>query len=190
MLKAIIFDWHGVLDHTTFGGLIKILSTFTSKSREETLSVISEYDLKYRLGQLDPDEFWKLVGKTLHLNKKELNTACHYLLKIDKNKELWKKLPKLKRYYKLAILSDCPLDKAGQIRKKIDLTPFTVVNFSSETGISKTSPKSFLNIVKALQIKPMNCLHIDDKEKHLLNAKKLGFRTVLFKSVKDLESAL
>lgn len=190
MLQAIIFDWHGVLDKVTFGGLIEILSRFTHKSKEKILSEIRDIDLSYRLGKITPEDFWNALDRKLQLNQNELIIARTYMLKIDKNVELWKKIPKLKKHFKLAILSDCPLDKARKIRRNVNLNAFNEVFFSAETKISKTDLGSFNKIIRKLRIKPGNCLFVDDKKKHLLNAQKLGFKTCLFKTINDFEQSL
>ena len=100
-------------------------------------------------------------------------------------------LNRLKRKYKLAILSDAPKIQAWirlaaiGIQDKFDL----VVTFD-ETKSKKPSRKPFLYLLKRLKLKPRECLMIGDSLKRdIAPAKKLGFKTVFAKYGGDKEKA-
>jgi len=100
-------------------------------------------------------------------------------------------LNKLKKRYKLAILSDAPKIQAWirlaamQIQDKFDY----VVTFD-ETKAKKPSLKPFLYILKRLGLKSEECLMIGDSLKRDISpAKKLGFKTVFAKYGGDKEYA-
>jgi putative hydrolase of the HAD superfamily len=92
-------------------------------------------------------------------------------------------LDKLKKKYKLAILSDAPKIQAWirlsamKMQDKFDI----VVTFD-ETKAKKPNPKPFLYILKKLNLKAEECLMIGDSLKRdIAPAKKLGFKTVFAK---------
>jgi putative hydrolase of the HAD superfamily len=100
-------------------------------------------------------------------------------------------LNKLKRKYKLAILSDAPRIQAWirlaamRIQDKFDL----VVTFD-ETKSKKPSLKPFLYILKKLKLKPEECVMIGDSLKRdIAPAKEIGFKTVFAKYGEDKEKA-
>jgi putative hydrolase of the HAD superfamily len=98
-------------------------------------------------------------------------------------------LNRLRKKYKLAILSDAPRIQAWirlaamQIQDKFDL----VVTFD-ETKSKKPSLKPFLYILKKLKLKSEECLMIGDSLKRdIAPANKLGFRTAFAKYGEDKE---
>jgi len=100
-------------------------------------------------------------------------------------------LSKLKKKYKLAILSDAPRIQAWirlaamQIQDKFDM----VITFD-ETKSKKPSLKPFLYILKKLRLRPEECVMIGDSLKRdIAPAKSLGFKTVFAKYGEDKEKA-
>jgi putative hydrolase of the HAD superfamily len=98
-------------------------------------------------------------------------------------------LNRLRKKYKLAILSDAPRIQAWirlaamQIQDKFDL----VVTFD-ETKSKKPSLKPFLYILKKLKLKPEECVMIGDSLKRdIAPAKEIGFKTVFAKYGEDKE---
>jgi putative hydrolase of the HAD superfamily len=100
-------------------------------------------------------------------------------------------LNKLKRKYKLVILSDAPRIQAWirlaamGIQDKFDY----VITFD-ETKSKKPSLKPFLYILKKLRLRPEECVMIGDSLKRdIAPAKRLGFKTVFAKYGEDKEKA-
>jgi putative hydrolase of the HAD superfamily len=100
-------------------------------------------------------------------------------------------LNKLKKKYKLAILSDAPKIQAWirlvamQIQGKFDL----VVTFD-ETKSKKPSKKPFIYLLKKLNLRPEECLMVGDSLKRdIAPTKSLGFKTVFAKYGEDKEKA-
>jgi putative hydrolase of the HAD superfamily len=98
-------------------------------------------------------------------------------------------LNKLRKKYKLAILSDAPKIQAWirlaamQIQDKFDI----VVTFD-DTKAKKPSKKPFLCVLKKLKLKPEECVMIGDSLKRdIAPANKLGFKTVFAKYGEDKE---
>jgi len=98
-------------------------------------------------------------------------------------------LNRLRKKYKLAILSDAPRIQAWirlaamQIQDKFDL----VITFD-ETKSKKPSLKPFLYILKKLKLKPEECVMIGDSLKRdIAPAKEIGFKTVFAKYGEDKE---
>jgi len=100
-------------------------------------------------------------------------------------------LNRLKKKYKLAILSDAPKIQAWirlaamQIQDKFDI----VITFD-ETKSKKPTLKPFLYILKKLRLRPEECVMIGDSLKRdIAPAKRLGFKTVFAKYGEDKEKA-
>lgn len=190
MVKAIIFDWHGVLDETKLELLIEKLSELTQLDKEEIRNRMHKYERSWVTGTEAPEVFWKEIKQIFHLTNENINEAKSMLMTVKEYEPLWKLLPDLKTKYKLAILSDCPLDKVEVIRTKADLSFFQEINFSAEKHLLKDSEEFFLSILRDLDLKAQECLYVDDKEKHTNTAKSLGFQVCLFGKIEDLEVSL
>ena len=100
-------------------------------------------------------------------------------------------LNKLKKKYKLAILSDAPRMQAWirlaamRIQDKFDF----VITFD-DTKSKKPNKKPFLYLLKKLKLKPEECLMIGDSLKRdIAPAKSLGFKNVFAKYGEDKEKA-
>lgn len=184
MIKALIFDWHGVLDKTNSEGFVNKLVVFKKTTPENIINLIKPYERDYIYGG-DPKEFWENIQKVFSLNDKELLEVENYILGIIPNKLLWEKLPSLHSSYLTAILSDCPKDKVDKIRK-LNLKDFDYVYFSAEKELSKSDKDFFLNLTSEMKVLPEECLYIDDTKKHIDTTVALGFKTCLFKSIEDL----
>jgi len=92
---------------------------------------------------------------------------------------------KLKRKYKLAIISDTGYSPGVVLRKLFKkeniLHLFDSFSFSDETGFSKPHPKAFQAILDDLNIKPEEALHIGDIERtDIVGAKQLNMKAIRF----------
>jgi glucose-1-phosphatase len=190
MIKAIIFDWHGVLDRTRYEDLISIISELTHKSREYVKETISPFERSYAAGLISPDHFWSSVQSLFKVDDIQMTLLKNSILVVRKNYELWEKLELLGKLYQFAILSDCPLDKVQKIRNEVSLSDFRVVHFSSEAHLLKNSDSFFTNVCTELGFSSSECLYVDDSFKHIQTAQRLGFRICHFKTTEDLNVAL
>jgi len=184
MTKAILFDWHGVLDKTLLAGLFERLSSESKipvKTIKEKLRDISRI---YALGNLQESDFWLFVRNEINIKPSQIKYLKNYINSISLNEELWQYLPKLKKEYTLAILSDCPLEKAVLIRKNVNLGIFDKIFFSAEVHLDKSMPEFFYLAVESLGIKNEEALLVDDSRKNTDFAIQLGMRAHIFTDVK------
>lgn len=157
MIKAILFDWHGVLDKVTYEGFLNEaarrfyyypghklsydnpLTAFETIKEVIVGTSIGKIGADYTRGIISPEDFWDKVHKTFPLF---WNNLEDYLLRVDLNERVWGLMQQLSNNYKLALVSDVPADKAvlvtraiaeQQTRIGISKTPIEF-NFASNTG--------------------------------------------------------
>lgn len=139
----------------------------------------------YKLGKIDAKTFWDRAKKNLNIDSekaKEIESIWYSSYK--PNKGVRALVRKLQKKYKIIAVSGNILEKAEYLKKKYSLNKlFDGYFFSFEYGVTKPSPKLFKIAMNKLKVKPKNCLIIDDSKKTIENAKKLGYKTVLFKNV-------
>ncbi|MDO8610566.1 MAG: HAD hydrolase-like protein, partial [bacterium] len=136
------------------------------------------------------DDFWNQVCHRLGVTKEQFSLFSKKSLKIDMNEELWDYLPKLKKRYKLAILSNIGTNKMSLIKNTIDLSIFDEVRFSAEVGKDKSEDEFFLELSRALGFLPCEILFVDDTLRHIEKEKNLGFGNYLFGDLIGLKKVI
>lgn len=189
MIKVIIFDWHGVLDQVKFAGLIERFSELTHESIKDIEAKVKFLAQKYERGG-NPEIFWTGIKINLGLNDTDIKVAQDYILQVVPNESLWKQLDSLGSHYRLAILSDCPEDKLQTIKRFSDLKEFECRYFSCEKKTSKSDDTFFTDLLHDLNLSAEECLYVDDNQRHVQTAQRLGFKICLFSKTKDLNDCL
>lgn len=190
MIKAIIFDWHGVLDETKFDDLLVSLSKQTNQPKEKVITKLLISGRAYSAGLMEPEKFWPEIQTKFGLDDIELKKAQESILSIRKYLPLWERIEALAKLYKFAILSDCSIDKAAMIRDRVNLRDFSVVHFSCEKKVTKNDKEFFEGIVAELNVPREQILYVDDTYFHLITAESLGMQTCHFHTIDDLNNAL
>ncbi len=145
---------------------------------------------QFHIGQITEEEFWA----------KFLRTAGAKNIDIELAKKLWRRyqkpienmldfLFKLKQHYKLAALANISKEWLDYKREKYNLDSyFNVIVSSGYSGIAKPDRRIYELALQKLGVRPEECLFIDDSEKNVAIAQKLGIPTVIFQGQKDIES--
>jgi len=196
-IKAIIFDIGGVLQLGTY---IKSKKMHHNLGVHEYLSKKFKKDLDSWFDSIDSTYADAIEGKisrkkTISILSQNLNVSPRKLIKLfhkaykkgfKKNKKLYRIAFKLKKNYKIGILSDqWYLSKDVLVSKK-DYKKFDVVIISCDVGIRKPNPKIYKLLIKKIRLKPKEILFIDNRKWNLIPAKKLGIKTILFKNNEQL----
>ncbi|MBT3817086.1 MAG: HAD family phosphatase [Candidatus Magasanikbacteria bacterium] len=147
---------------------------------------------QFSTGKVTEDEFWNGFLKIAGAKKIDIKQA----------KKLWKEyqkpiedmlglLQKLKKHNRLAALTTLSREWLDYKRKKYDLDSyFEVIVSSGYSGLVKPDPKIYKMVVKQLNVKPGECLFIDDAQRTLPPAGELGMKTILFSGQSELERNL
>ncbi|MGA9383203.1 MAG: HAD hydrolase-like protein [Phormidium sp.] len=187
MIQAIFFDYHGVLDKRSIKLVYQILAaTETARVRQfsDALSLRNYYfslEIEYLAGDITPAEFWgTFIADGFSQTAVEL--AKKSLLTIELNQELWEIIPKLKYQYFLGIISDSGSDKTQLIQESLDLQAiFDGWYFSSDRNLVKQAGLAFYYLpLQENNFQPADCLLVDDSPSNISQAKKVGYKTILY----------
>jgi len=149
---------------------------------------------KFSIGEMTEDEFWR----------KFLTKAGANKIDIEKAKELWRVyqkpidgmfelLKRLKNKYKLGALTKTGREWLDFKRSKFNLDNYfeTIVS-SGYFGKTKPDKKVYEIVLAKLDSVSNESVFIDDKEKFLIPARKLGMTTIKFTNkqglIKELEN--
>lgn len=186
MIKAIIFDWGGVLEPCNNAVTAKELATKYGCNEKKLFMRVNSLEDKYAIGQ-NCEEYYEIIAKEFNIPKtvlhKSLNKDHEYLaFKIAKN---------LKRKdYMVFILSNQMNSKTMAIRKHNNLNFFDHCFFSNEIKMMKPNKDIFKYFIKKTGLNPNSCIFIDDSKKNIVVAKKMKFKGILFKNLKQLKKEL
>ena len=193
MIKLIIFDCYGLVLNEGYPNTMKALAqkyggnwrnyqdvfyhkyfnlaaTRKIMQREAWLKAIKHFDLPVS---------WQKV-RDLHYN----------LMKLDKravklNQELNGK------GYTTLLLSKNTRSQLADVTKKFGFKKIfkNIIN-TWELGLPKASEETLNVILKRFQVKPEEVIYIDDQENNLVDARKMGIKTILIKNFKNMKKEL
>lgn len=194
--KAIIFDNAGVLiseSHKVWSRAIanhfdlRFSDIYKHYSRSENWPL-------YKHGKITETEFFQrgniLSGHKLPTKKlKEILREKRVPIKSVTNL-----IPKLSKNYTLAIINNEGHEWDDYSRKKESFYKhFSVLTSSYEVASSKPDKKIYKLLIKRLKkinIRPKECIYIDDRQNNLDTGKLFGFTTILYTSSKKLKKDL
>ena len=192
MIKAVIFDLNGVF----------LQAEYLSKRVEQ----------KYNISG---DEFWLALKQVLEATRKPnapsfFNLLKPYLKKLNFSIpeqeffNFWFSGEKLvnemleyakelrKQRIKIFILSNNFKERTQYYRENFKEI-FDAVDktyFSWETGFVKPDKQAFLNILKEHDLKPEECIYIDDSDENIKGAKNIGIKAFKYQGLNALKRIL
>jgi epoxide hydrolase-like predicted phosphatase len=182
MIKAIIFDFFDVIRQDSFHAWMRIHG-FT---REDAPGDVSR---RMDIGLIDGEQFCvelaQISGQTVEEVKYELseNERFDYGV-IEYANELRKKYP-------LALLSNSESSYLRNILIEKDLEKlFDVILISSEIGVAKPDKEMFEMALSKLGVAPEEVVFIDDQQKNIDAAEKLGIKGIRFEDVDSLRKKM
>lgn len=186
-IKAIIFDIGGVVyiskepEYVFMQRALKLSNTKYEK-------VLRRYIKKTSKGALSQEKALGKISKSTGLSVKEIKKAYikNYKKFFKLNKKLLKIIKKLKINYNVSILSNQFSLSYGILVNKKLLKHFHISIFSHKVKARKPNLKIYKIILKKLKLLPQEVIFIDDLERNLKPAKKLGMKTIIFKNNKQL----
>ncbi|MDD5489708.1 MAG: HAD family phosphatase [Candidatus Moranbacteria bacterium] len=192
MIKYIIFDWGGVFTH---GHLLKDfannLSEKCERDKVEIEKIFREAEFPYETGQIIPEFFWDEFRKKLeiHLTKEEIQSI--FLNSYVINDRMLELAKKMKKKYKLILLTNNYEDLFDFIKENYKLEQYFDHMFSSsKIKDKKPNKETFKFVIDKLKINPEEAIFVDDKEKNVIGAQKIGLKTIHFSGLDGFKKML
>lgn len=184
MIKAVIFDWGGVIAPNPHGGWLNVLADMLGSTIEELLPHWQAAgDKRLSSGLITEEEFWlgfeKSYGKPLLIDKRRVWTEGSA---IQPWPEVMSFVDSLRdRGIVTAVLSNTVKPLSAMLHEEALYDGFHTIVLSDEVGLSKPDPEIYKLILERLQLQPDECIFIDDLSKNLVPAQELGMKTILAK---------
>lgn len=190
MIKAIIFDYGNVIQKVNDDIFLNKIVKKSDKNYDYTINFIFASGLhnRFELGKIQPQEFFSTIKKELNLKMPQAEFFRTYNSKLFQKIETTINLiKKLKKLYKIALLSNTNKINFEYISKTFEVSPlFDVITLSFEVGSLKPDKKIYLDSLNKLNLKPSECVYIDDIKEYSDAASKIGIHGIHYTSYKNL----
>jgi putative hydrolase of the HAD superfamily len=185
MIKAVVFDCHGVLAGSGFRDTYRAAGGDPEKDKEFIARVMD----KYNTGRISPR-----VLNTLMAERPGISCASFEQIVSNAerpNLDLLKFIrDELKTRYKLAILSNAYTGVVEQLIPAEFLQLFDAVVVSGDVGFVKPQTEIFQLTSNKLAVQFDEMVFVDDLERFTSLAAELGLHTILYKDFATFKSEL
>lgn len=193
MIKTIIFDLGGIyFTDGTKNAINEISNRFNIPKEEVHNVLLGELGVQYRISEINEKEFWEKAQALWGTNQDPKLLSDIWIegyKPIEGIQHLVKKLTN--NGYETLFLSNNVQERAKYLEEKYQFQQyFKDGAFSHIVGLIKPNIKLYQLILEKTKSKPEEIVYIDDKEKYLEPAKKLGMHVIQFKDVKQLKQDL
>jgi putative hydrolase of the HAD superfamily len=193
-IKVIIFDYGDVIGKNPASYIFKAISKKFSIKIDKIKEEISRFAPKLQKNHIPENIFWKKLAKNLGI-KSSSELKSIWMGEYEKHSKINKKIifliRRLKRMgYKVCLLSNTTkFHKRASFRKLLK-REFSVIIYSCDVKMRKPEKSIYLLMLKKLKVKPEECLIVDNEKKNLYYPKKMGMKTIHYKSLQQLKSQL
>lgn len=197
MIKAIVFDlWNTLINGSK---MIDIEKGLAERLNEFNFSPYHFFNFGHGTWMSDgkgiAEKYFEEYCTENDIDKKHIVTLEEYWNSIREEKNILingmpKLVKKLKKNYKLGLLSNTGLSGKEIFESKEIKNHFDVITYSFEEWIVKPNENIYARVCRRLDVKPSEAIFIDDIQSFVNGAKYLGMDGILFKGVKDLKKEL
>jgi len=201
-IRAIIFDWGGVLIEDPAPALFKYCANALGVSVEQYVIAFNICMNDFQTGRVTEQQFWQNMTNHLNTQKAEDNNPSSVIRHPPSEISLWSDAlaaaykPRREMFLlaarlreagcKTALLSNTEKPAVELIHKqKYDV--FDVEVFSCLEGTAKPERKIYEITLDRLTTPAGQTLFIDDRQDFIDGAKRVGLQTILFKDVDRLK---
>lgn len=186
MIKAIIFDFYGVI----FSNLDwDIIDERIQKDAAKAMK-FKEYVRRANTGKLSSDALMQKIS--VLADDKNNPDSPAITPNPSMNYAVLGLIDRLNGTYKFGLLSNGGHEHISRVFSGVGGTDkfFDSVITSSDTKHIKPSKQSFMDMTTSLSVKPNEALIIDDSPQHIAGAKKAGLQTITFEDMAQLRGEL
>jgi len=191
-MRAVIFDWGGVLIDDPVPGLMQFCADALGVPKEIYIKAHRKFAPDLQAGKISEDAFWDALCGEL-----EIPAPKERSLWYDAFKAVYSPRPDMFTLarslqgngYKTAFLSNTEIPAVRFfLEQKYDM--FDVLVFSCIEGVKKPDREIYEIIVERLGVEPQQAVLIDDRLDCIDGANAAGLKTISFESIEQVKTEL
>jgi len=191
-IKAVIFDWGGVMIDDPGPGLMRYCAERLNVSVDDFVNSFNKFLEDFQTNAVSEDTFWELMSNDLNIEKptevslwKEAFSAVY-----QPREEMFLLADSLQtKGCKTALLSNTEIP-AMDFFVEQRYNCFGVQVFSCKEGIRKPDKEIYEITIKKLNCTSGQAMFIDDKPQMIEGAKNAGLNAILFASIEQVKKEL
>jgi len=193
MIKAVLFDFGGVLAEEGFKQGLKAIARKNGLKPEDFYRISSElvYQTGYVSGILDEHSYWEAVRRKTGIREDDEVLREEILKRFKLRPEMLGIVDRLKSSgFTTAILSD-QTNWLDELNQRVSFYHhFDQVFNSFRLKKTKRDPSVFKDVCTLLGIRPEDVLFVDDNPENIKKASSKGLRTIHFKGVSEFQETI
>lgn len=191
-IKAIIFDWGGVLINDPAPAIISYCSNYLGVSIDKYNEIHKNYFIEFQKGLIAESIFWNNI--CYDLNVKVPDTASlwtdAFVYAYSPKNEMFNLASSLQNAgYITALLSNTELPAMNFFINQ-NYSMFDVLTFSCKENYAKPDKEIYEIALNKIDVKPTQAIFIDDKPDYIDGAKQVNINTILFNSYAETVKSL
>ena len=182
-MKAIIFDWGGVLCEETALGLIAYFSKALKVAPEPLVSAFRPFLPAFQKGEISEDDLWQGMCAALKIERPYNQSLWGDALRAIyvPNMEMFALASRVKdKGYTVGLLSNAEMAAMAFFYEQ-GYAMFDAAVFSCAEGTRKPEQRIYEIALERLNVKAHEAIFIDDRADFIAGAQRLGMHTILFK---------
>ncbi len=174
MIQAIIFDCFGVL---ATDGWIPFKRQHFAHSKQLDREA-TDFNKQANAGLISADDFIAAIARLAAVPAEDVRRA---VTRSAANEELLAYIAAhLKPKYQVGLLSNAGTDMLASIFSPDQIALFDQIDLSYQTGLVKPDTRAYDKIARNLQVRPEECLFVDDQERHCSGAAEAGMQALVY----------
>lgn len=193
MIKAVVFDWGGVLVDEPLKGLLSFCANILGTTSDSLQEIWPKFNKDFHTGNIPEQEFWKNICTNLQITRPIPESLWKQAVQhvfVDK-KGMYQFVSDLRmKGYKTGILSNTEIPTTEYFYENGYERYFEAAIFSCIEKCVKPEEKIYCIALEKLHVTPEETVFIDDKLANVESARKLGIHSILFKNLFQLKQEL
>ena len=192
MIKAIIFDWGGVLIEYPVQELLQYCAKHLHISDKTFTTAYRKYDESFQKGTISEHFLWKNITSELNTQSPTPSSLWETAFKnvYKEKKEVFQFVSLLKQNgYITGLLSNAEYP-AMRFFKEQPYDMFDVTVFSCAEGARKPEKEIYRILLTKLRVEPYETVFIDDRSEFIRGAENVGIHGILFQNIDQVRNDL